>query len=107
MVFQTCPTDVLRSPAERIWRLLTRRDELERWLDAKLVEFPARDVLAAGDRLALVAGPAQLFHVTFNVLELEPPRRLRLDVLLPFGVRSEEDLRMTPLGPQQTRVTFN
>ena len=100
---EVCPTDVLLAPAERIWHLLTDPRKLAQWTGTKLVEGPARP-LSAGDHLVLRAG---VFHVTFDVLDVRPPRQLMLDIRLPFGVTNHEQVQITPIDAPSSRVTFN
>jgi uncharacterized protein YndB with AHSA1/START domain len=100
---EVCPTAVILAPAERVWRLLTIPHELAQWSGTKLVEGPAR-ALSAGDRLVLRAG---ILHITFDVLDAQPPRQLTLDIALPFGVTLREQIQITPLDANSCRTTFN
>jgi len=98
-----CPTDVVLAPAERVWRLVTNPDELAQWTATKLVEGPARAV-RAGDRLVFRAG---MLHVTFDVLDVQAPRQLTLDIALPFAVRNREQIQITPIDANSCRTTFH
>ena len=98
-----CPTDVVLAPAERIWHLLTDPRELAQWTGLKVVEGPACP-LRAGDHLVL--GGFGL-RITFDVLDMRPPREFRLDVRLPFGVTNHEQIEITPIDARSSRVTFN
>ena len=100
---EVCPTVVLLAPAERIWHLLTDARKLAQWTGTTLVEGPARPV-RAGDHLVFRAG---VFRITFDVLDMRPPRELMLDVGLPFGVTNHEQIQITPIDAQSSRVTFN
>jgi|SRR6516225_3136217 len=97
-----CPTDVIFAPAERIWYLMTDTRELAQWSGTRLVEGPA--VLSPGDHLLLRAG---IFHVTFDVLDMQAPRRLTLDIRLPFRIRNHERIVVAPIDATSCRVTFN
>lgn len=98
-----CGTDIILAPAERIWHLLTDPHELAQWSGTKLVEGPAR-ALSAGDHLVLRAG---MLHVTFNVVNMQAPRQLTLDVALPLGITNREQIQITPIDANSCRVTFN
>ena len=100
---KVCPTDVVLAPAERIWHLLTDARELARWTRMKLVEGPAGP-MSAGDHFALGAGP---LRITFDVLDMRPPRELRLDVRFPLGISIHERIQITPIDARSSRVTYS
>ena len=100
---EVCPTDVILAPAERVWHLLTNPQELAHWSGTKLVEGPARAV-SAGDRLVFRAG---MLHITFDVLDMQAPRQLTLDIALPFGIKNREQMQITPIDANSCRTTFN
>jgi uncharacterized protein YndB with AHSA1/START domain len=100
---EVCPTDVILAPAERVWRLLTTPHELAQWSGTKLVEGPARAV-SADDRLVFRAG---MLHIIFDVLDMQAPRQLTLDIALPFGVKNREQIQITPIHANSCRTTFN
>lgn len=100
---EVCPTDVVLASAERIWHLLTNPRKLAQWTGLKLVEGPACS-MSAGDHLVLGFGA---LRITFDVLDMCPPRELTLDVGLPFGVTNHEQTLITPLDAHSSRVTFN
>jgi uncharacterized protein YndB with AHSA1/START domain len=100
---EVCPTDVILAPAERVWHLLTNARELAQWSGTKLVEGPAR-AMRASDRLVFRVG---ILHITFDVLDVQAPRQLTLDVALPFGVKNREQIQVTSLDANSCRTTFN
>src|SRR5580765_1918487 len=100
---EVCSTEVLLAPAERIWHLLTDPRKLTQWTGTTLVEGPARP-MSAGDHLALRAGG---LRITFEVLDMRPPRELTLDSRLPFGVANHERIQIAPIDAHSTRVTSN
>jgi hypothetical protein len=106
MALQTCPTTIVRAHADRLWYLLTTPAELARWSGAKLLLVPTRP-LKAGDRLMLGAGIVGMMKVIFDIIEVEPPRRLALDISLPFGITNHELVIIAPISPSECRVTFN
>ena len=105
MALQTCPTEVVRTPAERVWHLLTTPAEIARWSEARLLWIPTRP-LQAGDRLVFGPGIGGADAV-MNVLEMEPPQRLVLDIALPFGITNHETIVVTPMSASECRVTYN
>ena len=100
---EVCPTDVILAPAERIWDLLTDPRKLAQWTGTNLVEGPACPMIA-GDHLVLRAG---VLRITFDVLDMHPPRELTFDVGLPFGVTNHEEIQITAINAHSSRVTFN
>ena len=106
MAIQTCPTTIVRTPADRVWRLLTTPSELERWSGTWMLKGPDRP-LAAGDQLSLAAGLFGSVRVVFQVLAVEPPRRLALEVRLPLGIINHEILIITRISDSECRVTYN
>ena len=106
MSIRTCPTAIVRAPAERVWHCLTSPHELGRWSGARLVLVPTRPLMA-GDSLLFTAGIGGLMRVAFYVLGIEAERRLALMVSLPFGVINQETITISPLSASECRVTFN
>lgn len=104
MAIQTCPTDVFGAEPERVWDLLTRPDELVKWVGARVVEAPAR-ALREGDRVVLAPGFGM--RATLEVRGMERPRHLTLDVGLPFGVVNHERIEVSALDGGRCRVTLN
>ena len=98
-----CPMAVVNAPAETIWRLVTSPVEVARWTETRLVDGPHRP-MQPGDRVTFRAGPG--LHVVFRVLDADPPRRLAIDVDLPFGVVNHEVLQVQPLDDGRCRVAF-
>lgn len=100
---EVCPTDVVLAPAERIWDLLTDPRKLAQWTGTRVVEGPAGP-MSAGDHVVLGAGP---LRITFDVLDMRPPRQLTLDVRFPFGITNHEQIQIAPIDAHSSRVTYN
>ena len=97
-----CPTEIILAPAERIWHLVTDPRELAQWTGTKLVEAPVR-AMSAGDRLVFRVG---MLHITFDVVDMQAPRQLTLDIALPFGITNHEQIQITPIDAHACRTTF-
>jgi uncharacterized protein YndB with AHSA1/START domain len=104
-MIETCPTDVIAAPAERIWRLLTVPEKLAAWTGERLLQAPARPV-QTGDRLVFAVGPMGAMRLTIDVREMDAPRELRLFIQLPLGIANDELVRVTPVGDGRCRVSF-
>ena len=98
-----CPTEIIFAPAERIWCLVMDPRALARWSGMRLVEAPAR-AISSGDRLVFRAG---VFTITVDVVDIQAPRQLTLDIALPFGVKNREQIQITPIDASSCRTTFN
>jgi uncharacterized protein YndB with AHSA1/START domain len=106
IMIQVCPTDIVHASAERIWRLLTTPKELAAWNGLALIEGPDREV-RAGDRVVIGASMVNWLRVIFQVREAVRPQLLSLDIRLPFGVTNDETIQISPIGPSESRVTYN
>jgi len=100
---EVCPTAVILAPADRVWHLLTDPHELAQWSGTKLVEAPARSV-SVRDQLVFRAG---MLHIVFDVLDMQAPRQLTLDIALPCGVKNREQIQITPIDAHSCRATFH
>jgi uncharacterized protein YndB with AHSA1/START domain len=100
---EVCPTEVIHAPAQQVWDLLTDPRRLAQWSAAKLDKGPERSV-RAGDRFIL---RKHGMRIGFQVLDVNPPRRLTLFIRLPFGIVNHEQVRLAVLSTTACRVTFN
>ena len=60
--------------------------------------------MSAGDHVVLRAG---VLRISFDVLDMRPPRELMLVSRLLFGVTNHEQIQITPIDAHSSRVTFN
>src|SRR5262245_42868486 len=104
-MIETCPTEAGNAPPERVWELLTNPAHYASWTDTTPVDARAR-AITVGERVALRAGPGGTFRVVWEVLEMAPPRELRLDIRLRFGMVNHETVRIAALDGARCRVTF-
>jgi hypothetical protein len=107
MSFSVCPTTVAEAPAPSVWALLVEPRALDRWWDAKSVEAPDRP-LAPGDRIvARPKGSLSFLRITADVTLVDAENlQLGLNIRLPLGLRNDEVIRISPLGPERCRITF-
>ena len=90
---------MVEAPADRVWRLLTIPGEFQRWTGLRMGRGPGGP-LAPGDRVVFFAGLLRL-----QVISVERPRRLELEVHLPFGIVNHEVLVITQQSEGSCRVT--
>ncbi len=100
---EVCPTDVARAPVELAWEHFTNPSLLG-WVDAKLVDAPARPV-AVGDRLLFKADFG--LRVTWSILAIEPHRQVELDIGLPFGMANRQTTVFSRIDAHSCRITFS
>jgi ligand-binding SRPBCC domain-containing protein len=105
-MIETCPTDVVNAPAEKIWQLVTRDDQLQRWIPMK-VKTPLARPIAEGDVVTFVAGPFGILEMKWIVGRVIEPRELHLRIEFPFGIVNEEVIQLAPTKSGACRVTFN
>ena len=48
-----------------------------------------------------------MLHIVFDVLHMQAPRQLTLDIALPFGVKNREQIQITPIDADSCRATFH
>jgi hypothetical protein len=60
--------------------------------------------MSAGDHLVLRVG---MLCITIDVLDMRAPSALMLESRLPFGVTNREQIQITPINADSSRVTFN
>lgn len=106
MTLQSCPTDIVEATPEQVWDLISSAERFDSWVDAKLIEGPARP-LKVGDRFVMSAGPGRVLRVYFHVLGLRRPEEMKLDIRLPLGLVNHEVIQIRPVDPGRCRVTYN
>ncbi|MCY1078141.1 SRPBCC family protein [Archangium lansingense] len=107
MSVSVCPTVVAQAPASFVWALLVQPRAMDRWWDAESLEAPDRP-LVPGDRIiAHPKGAPGFLRITADVTLVDTENlQFGLDIRLPLGLRNEEVIRITPLGPERCRITF-
>jgi uncharacterized protein YndB with AHSA1/START domain len=89
------------APVDRIWPLLSTSEGLASWL------MPNDLVAEVGHRFTLQADPAPGFDgiVRAEVLEVDPPRRIRF-TWTGGGVDTQVSFTLTPLEGDRTKLEF-
>ena len=101
-----CPTCVAEAPASVAWTLLDP-SRLDEWWDGRTRRVTPLGALTPGQRIEVAAGPLGLFRPTLDVVEVDPAgHRVRFRIRLPFGMRNDQTISITPLGPSRCRIGF-
>lgn len=106
MSFQTCPTDIIEATPEQVWDQISSAERFDTWVDAKLIDGPARP-LEVGDRFVMSAGPGHMLRIYFHVLGMRRPEEMRLDIRLPLGLVNHEVIQICALDAGRCRVIYN
>lgn len=108
MGLSVCPSSVVDAPIDAVWRLLTRPESFDTWVDAKLIAAEPAGDAQPGQRLRLVTKEIGLtFAISMEVLEVDAEQhRLHLMIALPFGVVNDETITMADAGNGRTLVRF-
>jgi hypothetical protein len=103
-----CPTTVVGAPAVRIWPLLADPGNYDRWADAELVRAAPPGHVREGQVIELRTRELwRWWHVRFDIGHVQPEHSIEVTVHLPFGTVNHEEIVLTPVDPERTRVTFN
>jgi hypothetical protein len=107
VLVSVCPIAEVEAPIEHVWDLLTRPEEFDSWVDARLVSAEPPGRAHDGQRLRLVTRAGRAFRVDMTVLEVDAERRrMHLLIQLPFGLVNDETITMAPSGGDRTIVRF-
>jgi Polyketide cyclase / dehydrase and lipid transport len=108
MPVSVCPMAVVEAPFEHVWDLVANPQELDSWVDARLVGAEPPGRARAGQRLRLVTRAlGRTFRVDMSVLEVDAERgSLHLLIHLPFGLVNDETITMVPAAEGRTTVRF-
>jgi hypothetical protein len=99
-----CPTALIHARPEKVWGLLSDARSIAAWSETRLVSGPLRP-LEANDEIHCRAALGLSVRLRFH--EFVPPRRVRVDAFLPFGIVNREVIEIAPAGHDDCRVTFN
>jgi hypothetical protein len=104
-----CPTAVVEAPVEVVWNLLLNTAEWGKFYDLRVLSIDPPGPAAAGQRLIGNSGPRFLpLRLVFDFVEVDPLNyRLKIDGLLPFGIRVRENMSAVPVDSVRCRVNYN
>jgi uncharacterized protein YndB with AHSA1/START domain len=107
-VVSVSPSAVVDAPAERVWDLLTRPEGFHLWAEAAVVAAEPPGLAQAGQELHVVTRAlGWTFAMTIAVQEVdEEGRRLCFEVEQPFGVHTEERVRVADAGEGRALVSY-
>ena len=101
-----CPMCIANTSIEAAWSLLDPA-HFDEWWDAKTRRVTPEGPLSPGQQIEATTGPLEMFTITLDVLEVDPGgHRVRFLSRLPFGIINDQTTIMTPLGPDQCRISF-
>jgi|SRR5579871_1134244 len=103
-----CPTDIVDTPAETVWALLTNPSGWGSYFDATVKSVIPEGHAVQGQRVGLATGSWPFrFLLTFEFTGVDEVRHeLAIDIRLPFGIVNHERLSVTPLGANACRVSY-
>ena len=108
MRLEVCPVAVVEAPRHRVWALLADWSTFASWSGVELVRAEPPGPAAAEQRVTLRArGVGRSWPVRIEVIGVEAPARLAIDVMTPFRVVNHEVVTLTATGARQTLVRFN
>jgi hypothetical protein len=109
MTYASCPTSVVKAPAEIIWDLLTRPEAWGDFYDVRVTSIEPAGPATVGQIVFAESGP-RLLHLAleFRFSKIDAANyELGLDVKFPFGITVREDLSCVPIGQDQCRVNYH
>jgi Polyketide cyclase / dehydrase and lipid transport len=103
-----CPTTVVAAPIATIWPLLANPQTYDGWADAELVRAQPTGSVSEGHVIEMRTHRlGRWWRVRFDVGRVQPERSIEMTIHLPFGTINHEQIVLTPVDPERTRVTFN
>jgi Polyketide cyclase / dehydrase and lipid transport len=107
MRIDVCPATTVNARLDTVWGLLTDWPSFASWSGVELVGVDPPGPAAAGQHVALRAGAfGRSWAVTVDVLEVDAPARLAIDVRTPLGVVNHELVTLADTR-RGTLVRFN
>jgi hypothetical protein len=103
-----CPTTVVAAPVARIWPLLADPQTYDSWADAELLHASPPGTVREGQVIEMRTRQlGRWWQVRFDIGQVQPQRSIAMTVHLPFATLNHEQIVLSPLDRERTRVTFN
>jgi hypothetical protein len=108
MTLNVCPAAQVAAPVEVVWDLLADPARWNDWVDGRVRRIePAGPAVPGQTILVTTPGLGRLWPVRFRVEMVDPAtHQLGMEVTLPMGMRMEEHVSCTGLGPSSCRVQY-
>ena len=109
MTHTSCPTAVIDAPIELVWLLLTSPARWGEFFDMRVAAVRPLGRATVGQILEAYTGPRLMpFKLRFEIVDIGATRHdLRIDGVLPFGLKIREDIKCRSLDAVSCRVTYN
>ena len=109
MVVNVCPAAVTSASADQVWQILIAPERFGEWTDADFVSADPAGPAAPGQVIHLGAsGLGRVWPLTMDIGDMDPSRRwIDMVVRLPFAIRVDEHITLTPTPEGGTLVRFN
>lgn len=103
-----CPSETIRAPVERVWRLLTAPANYDTWIGGRVERVDPPGAARVGQVVDVSAGAFGLrFKVRLRIIAVhEGENILEIDGWFPFGITLHERLSLAAVGDELTRVQF-
>jgi hypothetical protein len=107
--YASCPTEVVNSPIEVVWNLLTNPAGWGGFFDLRVLGVEPAGQAQVGQRVRAETGPRSLhLKVGFKFTEIDAERhRLGFDVELPFGIKVREEMDCALVSAGSCRVNYH
>lgn len=109
MVVNVCPAGVTRAAPDAVWAVLTAPARFGEWTDATFVSSDPPGPATPGQVVHLGAsGLGRAWPLTMDIGQMDASRRwIDMVVRLPFAIRVDEHITLTPTAEGGTLVRFN
>ena len=109
MTHTSCPTAIVDAPIELVWSLLTNPAGWGKFFDLRVTAVNPSGPAIGGQILEADTGPRFFpLKLRFEIVDIDAARYdLRIDGILPLGLRIREDLQCRALDKGSCRVTYN